>query len=216
MQTVPTDQMSAAPVRVLIADDHPMMREGISAVVAAHAAMEIVATATDGAQAIAEFERHRPDVSLIDMQMPVKDGLEAILAIRALQPDARIIVLTTFGGDARVAAALRAGAAAYLLKDVPGPVLLATIMQLHHSKPVVANDALRDVGSLHSISRLSAREVSVLRLVAVGHANRDIGAALSITEATVKTHMSTILVKLGARDRAHAVTIGLQRGYLEM
>lgn len=204
------------PVRVMIADDHPMMREGIGAIVAGHGGMRVVAVAADGEEAIAQFALARPDVSLIDMQMPRKDGLETIVAIRALDPHASIIVLTTFGGDARVATAMRAGASAYLLKDVPGQALLNAIMQVHARKPIIANDALRDGASLRAINGLSPREVAVLRLVAGGQANRGIGAALRITEATVKSHMSSILLKLGAHDRAHAVTVGVQQGYIQI
>jgi DNA-binding NarL/FixJ family response regulator len=156
---------AATPIRVLIADDHPMMREGIAPSLAAHGGIEVVAQAGDGDEAISSFTRLRPDVALIDLQMPGKDGLEAIRAIRSLHPDARLVVLTTYDGDARIAAALKTGASACLLKNVPG---------------------------------------------------REIGARLHIGETTVKTHMSAILVKLGANDRAHAVTLAVQRGYMDL
>jgi DNA-binding NarL/FixJ family response regulator len=207
---------ATSPIRVLIADDHPLMREGIAALVASQADMLVVALAADGALAVAEFEHHRPDLCLLDLQMPGSDGVAAIHAIRKLRPDARIIVLTTFGGDARVAAALRAGAAAYLLKDVLGAELVATIHAVCAGRQIISPALKRDLAA-HAISdALSARELDVLRLAACGHSNRAIGDALAIREATVKTHMSTILAKLGASDRTHAVAIAVQRGYITL
>jgi DNA-binding NarL/FixJ family response regulator len=203
-------------IRVMVADDHPMMREGIAAALLAQGGIEVVASAANGEEAIALFARHRPDVSLIDLQMPVKDGLEAIIGIRALHPDARIVVLTTFSGDARVAAALKAGAAAYLLKDVLGAELLRTIRGVYQGASVLAPAARREVEDHHAADKLSARELEVLRLAANGNSNRAIGEALSISEPTVKTHMSAILVKLGASDRTHAVTLAVKRGYISL
>lgn len=204
------------PIRVMVVDDHPMMREGIAAALHAEGDIEIVSTAANGVEAIADFARHRPDVSLIDLQMPVKDGLEAIVGIRALHPDARIVVLTTYSGDARVLAALKAGAAAYLLKDAPGAALAQAVRNVYKGASVIAPLAQRDVDSHHRADALSPRELDVLRLAANGNSNRVIGEALSISEPTVKTHMSTILVKLGASDRTHAVTLALKRGYLSL
>lgn len=207
--------MTAPPLRVLIADDHPLMREGIAALLAV-AGIAVVAQASDGIDAVAQFTRHRPDLCLLDLQMPVSDGVAAIVAIRKLQPDAKIIVLTTFGGDARVAAALRAGAAAYLLKDVLGTELIATIRAVCTGQQVISPALKRELAA-HAISdTLSSRELDVLRLAACGHSNRKIGAALAIGEATVKTHMSTIMAKLGASDRTHAVAIAVQRGYITL
>ena len=202
------------PIRVLIADDHPMMREGVAAALLSQGGIEIVASASNGDEAIAFFALHRPDVCLVDLQMPVKDGLEAIIGIRALHPDARIIVLTTYSGDARVVAALKAGASSYLLKDVPGDELAATVRRAYEGASVLAAVAQRDVDGHYAADKLSARELDVLRLAANGNSNRIIGEALSISEPTVKTHMSTILVKLGASDRTHAVTLALKRGYI--
>jgi two-component system NarL family response regulator len=208
--------MTAPPLRVLIADDHPLMREGIAALLAHQDGMVVVAMASDGLDAVAQFTRHRPDLCLLDLQMPVSDGVAAIIAIRTLQLDAKIIVLTTFGGDARVAAALRAGAAAYLLKDVLGTELVATIRAVCAGQQVISPALKRELAA-HAISdTLSSRELDVLRLAACGHANRKIGAALAISEATVKTHMSTIMAKLGASDRTHAVAIAVQRGYITL
>jgi len=204
------------PIRVLIADDHPLMREGIAALLASQDGIAVVALAADGADAVVQFERHRPDLCLVDLQMPVSDGVAAITAIRHLQLDARIIVLTTFGGDARVAAALRAGAAAYLLKDVLGTELVATVRAVCAGKQVISPALKRELAA-HAVSDdLSPRELDVLRLAACGRSNREIGVALAIGEATVKTHMSTILAKLGASDRTHAVAIAVQRGYITL
>lgn len=203
-------------IRILIADDHPMMREGIAATLQAQGDMEIVGVAANGEEAIAQFARHRPDVSLLDLQMPVKDGLEAIVGIRALHPDARIVVLTTFSGDARVIGALKAGAKAYLLKDVPGDELAETVRRVYTGSSVVARIAQQEVDHHSPADKLSARELDVLRLAANGNSNRAIGEILSISEPTVKTHMSTILVKLGASDRTHAVTLALKRGYISL
>jgi len=203
-------------IRVMLADDHPMMREGIAASLLAQGGIEIVASAANGEEAIAQFARHRPDVSLIDLQMPVKDGLEAIIGIRALYADARIVVLTTFSGDARIAAALQAGASAYLLKDVLGAELAGTVRRVYQGASVIAAAARREVDDHRAADRLTARELDVLRLAAQGNSNRGIGAALRISEPTVKTHMSAILVKLGASDRTHAVTLALKRGYLSI
>jgi DNA-binding NarL/FixJ family response regulator len=203
-------------IRIMIADDHPMMREGIAAALQAEGDMEVVGTAGNGEEAIAQFARHRPDVSLVDLQMPVKDGLDAIVAIRALHPDARIIVLTTFSGDVRVIGALKAGAAAYLLKDVPGDELARTIRHVYTGASVIARVAQQEVDDHSPSDKLSARELEVLRLAANGNSNRAIGDILSISEPTVKSHMSTILVKLGAGDRTHAVTLALKRGYISL
>jgi DNA-binding NarL/FixJ family response regulator len=203
-------------IRVMIADDHPMMREGIAATLLAQGGIEIVGIASNGEEAIAQFARHRPDVSLVDLQMPVKDGLEAIVAIRALHPDARIIVLTTFSGDARVIGALKAGASGYLLKDVPGAELAQTIRHVYTGANVIGRAPQLEVDGHSPADKLSARELDVLRLAANGNSNRVIGEILSISEPTVKSHMSTILVKLGASDRTHAVTLALKRGYITL
>jgi two-component system, NarL family, response regulator len=205
-----------SPIRVMIVDDHPMMREGIAASLLAEGGFDIVAKAGNGNEAIAHFARNRPDVILIDLQMPGKDGLETIQAIRQLQPDARIIILTTFGGDGRVTAAMQAGASAYLLKDMGAQDLAGAIRQVHLGANVIASSVRREVADHFPSDKLSPRELDVLRLAASGHSNRQIGAALNISEATVKTHMSTILVKLGANDRTHAVTLAAQRGFISL
>ena len=204
------------PIRVMIADDHPMMREGIAATLLAQGGMDVVGLASNGEEAIAQFARYRPDVTLMDLQMPVKDGLEAIVAIRAMHPDARIIVLTTFSGDARVIAALKAGATGYLLKDVSAAELAHTVRHVYQGASVIAKVAQDEVDGHFPADKLSARELEVLRLAADGNSNRMIGEILTISEPTVKSHMSTVLVKLGASDRTHAVTLALKRGYISL
>lgn len=221
MASATTDASSGADsrdrtIRVMIADDHPMMREGIAASLLAHGGIEIVAEASDGDEAIHCFCAKLPDVALIDLQMPGKDGLEAIRAIRSLHPDARLIVLTTYDGDARIAAALRAGASGYLLKNMPGRDLTAAVRAVHSGSQVLSQALKREVAIHYAGDGLSSRELDVLRLAASGHSNREIGAALSIGETTVKTHMSAVLVKLGANDRAHAVTLAMQRGFIDL
>ena len=204
------------PIRILVADDHPLMRDGIAALLASQADLVVVALAADGYDAVAQFRDLRPDLCLLDLQMPGIDGVAAIVALRRIDPAARIIVLTTFGGDARVSAALRAGAAAYLLKDVLGAELVATIRAVCAGQQVIAPALKRELEA-HAVSDvLSSRELDVLRLAACGRSNRAIGTALAITETTVKTHMSTILAKLGASDRTHAVAIAVQRGYITL
>jgi two-component system NarL family response regulator len=216
LQSFSMNQPVPPRIRVLIADDHPMMREGIAATLRVHADIDVVSIAGNGEEAIAQFARHRPDVSLLDLQMPVKDGLEAIVGIRTLHPDARIVVLTTFSGDARVIGALKAGAAAYLLKDVAGAELAQTVRRVYKGASVIARVAQQEVDGHYPADKLSPRELDVLRLAASGNANRVIGEILSISEPTVKSHMSTILVKLGASDRTHAVTLAVKRGYISL
>lgn len=203
------------PIRVLIADDHPLMLDGIAKALAAQGGIEVVGLARNGLEAIGQFARQRPDISLLDLQMPDHDGFEAIRGIRALQPDARIIVLTTYGGDVRIQAALDAGAAAYLLKDALGGELANAIRLVHEGAQVFGPLVRQDMQSHCAADRLSPRELEVLQLAAGGHSNRLIGDKLGISEPTVKSHMSTILVKLGASDRTHAVTLATRRGYFD-
>lgn len=207
---------SPLPIRVLIADDHPLMLDGIARSLLAQGGIEVAALARDGKEAIALFARQRPDVCLLDLQMPDHDGFEALRGIRALQPDARLIVLTTYGGDARIQAALDAGAAAYLLKDALGEELANAVRRVHAGAHVFGPQARADMHGHYPADRLSPRELAVLQLVAGGHTNRTIGDMLGISEPTVKSHMSTILVKLGANDRTHAVTMAARRGYISL
>jgi DNA-binding NarL/FixJ family response regulator len=211
-----TSPAPGAPIRVLLADDHPLMLDGIAAALELQGGIAIVARAVDGDAAVDAWERVRPDVALIDLQMPGKDGIDTIRAIRARDAGARLIVLTTYGGDARIAAALKAGARAYLGKSAAGAVLAQTVREVHEGRYVLPQALRREVTRHYAGDALSARELDVLRLAACGRSNREIGQLLGIGEATVKTHMSTVLVKLGASDRTHAVTLAARRGFLEI
>jgi len=204
--------MSEPPViRLLVVDDHPIMREGIAAVVTAEADIRVVAQAGDGREAIAAFEQHRPDVTLMDLQMPELGGVDAIAAIRARWPDARIVVLTTYKGDVQAARALKAGACGILLKEMIRKGVIEAVRAAHAGRPAPGAEAA-EAAALP----LSAREVDVLREVARGGHNREIGVRLGISEDTVKAHMKSILARLDARDRTHAVTIALQRGIIDL
>lgn len=213
--TPSSDKPAPKPIRVLVADDHPLMREGIAAAVNAHPGLEVVATAADGREALEEFLRHRPDISLIDLQMPLMSGLEAISAIRSLVATARIIVLTTYKGDVQIARAIQAGASGYLLKSMLRTALVDAIFKVHGGAVEIPLEVAQTLATYAVSDTLSAREIEVLRLVAIGNSNKLVGAALSIAEETVKAHMSTILSKLGANDRTHAVTIAIRRGIIE-
>ena len=208
--------MAVPPIRILIADDHPLMRQGIAALLAEQPDFRVVAEAGDGADAVAQFAAHAPNVCVIDLQMPHGGGMAAIEGIRRLDPGARIIVLSTYGGDARMSGALCAGATAYLLKDVLGQELVATVRAVHGGSHVLSPALRRDLARHAACDALTPRELDVLRLAACGRSNREIGLDLSISEATVKTHMSAILAKLGASDRAHAVTLAVLRGFITL
>jgi DNA-binding NarL/FixJ family response regulator len=204
------------PIRILAADDHHLLRYGLAALVGAEPDMELVAQASTGQEAIEQFRLHQPDVTLMDLQMPGMNGIEAMIGIRSEFPNARIIVLTTYAGDVQVTRALKAGARAYILKGRLAGELLETIRAVHAGRkripPEVAADLVEHAGE----SGLTEREMEVLRLIAAGNANKEIAAQLSITEETVKSRVSNILSKLGANDRTHAVTIGLKRGIIEL
>ena len=203
-------------MRILIADDHPMMRAGIAATLRAHANIGLVVEAGNGEEAVDLYDRTLPDVALIDLQMPHMDGLGAIRIIRSRHPEARIIVLSTYGGDARIAAALKAGAKSYVMKNVPGAEIAAVVREVHEGWHRLPQDVRLSVGLQFAGSGPSERELDVLRLAAVGNSNREIAATLNITEATVKAHMSTLMMKLGAADRAHAVTLAARRGFIDI
>ncbi|MDQ1469567.1 MAG: hypothetical protein QOJ99_1047 [Bryobacterales bacterium] len=203
-------------IRVLSVDDHPLLREGVAALVTSQPDMALVSEASNGREAIEQFRIHRPDVTLMDLQMPEMNGVDAMIAICGEFPGARIIVLTTYAGDVQAIRALKAGARAYLLKSLLRKELLETIRLVHAGQrrvlPAIAADLAEHAGD----ELLSAREIEVLRLVAGGNANKEIAALLSITEETVKGHVKNILAKLGANDRTHAVTIGLKRGIIDL
>jgi DNA-binding NarL/FixJ family response regulator len=201
-------------IRILTVDDHPLLRKGIAALVNAEADMKLIAEASNGEEAIQAFRSHRPDVTLMDIQMPTVDGLEAIDRIREEFPDARIIVLTTYTGDMQVLRALRAGARAYILKGHVHKELLETIRAVHAGQKRIPPDIAAELADHAADDELTEREIDVLRLIGVGNANKQIADQLSIGEATVKSHVTNILSKLGANDRAHAVTIGLKRGII--
>ncbi len=204
------------PIRILTVDDHQLLREGIAAVLESQEDMALVAQASNGREALESFRRLRPDVTLMDLRMPDMNGIEAITAIRAEFPDARIIVLTTYAGDAQAAAALKAGAAGYLLKNLVRKELLETIRIVHSGKRRVPPEIATEIAEHFADDALTGREIEVLRGVAAGKSNKLIAAELAISEGTVKTHMKSILPKLDASDRTHAVMIALRRGILDL
>ena len=203
-------------IRILVVDDHQLLREGIAAVLESQEDMTLVAEANNGREALESFRRHRPDVTLMDLRMPDMNGIEAIAAIRAEFPNARIVVLTTYSGDVQAAAALKAGAVGYLLKSLVRKELIETIRTVHAGKRRVPPEIATDIAEHVADDALTAREIEVLRRVAAGHSNKLIAAELDISEGTVKTHMKSILPKLDASDRTHAVMIALKRGILDL
>jgi len=207
---------AADPIRVLVVDDHPLLREGIAALVGGQTDMTLVAECSNGREAVQAFRTHVPDVTLMDLQMPEMNGLDAIGAIRGEFPDARIMVLTTYSGDVQVVRALQAGARAYLLKNQVHKELLDTIRAVHAGKKMVSPEASYELAEHATDDALTKAEIDVLRLIAAGNANKQIADQLSITEETVKGRVRNILSKLGANDRTHAAMIGLKRGIIEL
>ena len=205
-----------ARIRILTVDDHPVLREGIAAVLAAENDLELVAEANNGREAVEKFRTLHPDVTLMDLQMPVMNGTEAITAIRQEFPHARIIVLTTYSGDAQAVRAFKAGASGYLLKNTLRKELADTIRCVHSGKKKIPPEIAVEMAEHHTDDALSEREIEVLRQVAGGNANKIVADRLSISEETVKAHMRSILSKLGANDRTHAVTIAVKRGIIEI
>jgi len=207
---------SQGSIRILTVDDHPILREGIAAILAAVPDFELVAEANNGREAVDQFRTHRPDVTLMDLQMPQMNGIEAIRAIRKEFPDARIIVLTTYSGDAQAVRAFEAGAFGYLLKNMLRKELIETIRTVHGGKKRIPPEIAVEMAEHHTDDLLTERETEVLRQVAAGNANKVIADRLKISEETVKAHMKNILSKLSANDRTHAVTIALKRGMIEL
>ena len=200
---------------ILVVDDHPVMRDGLRTIISEDPTLEVVGEASDGREAIEQFRRLTPDLMLIDLQMPDLDGLQAITMIRSEFPDATIIVLTTFPGDARVVRAFALGAVSYLLKTARSEEILRAIRGALTGRRTMAPEAAQEMAIHAGSDALTDREVSVLRLAAEGQSNRDIAEKLCISEATVKGRMKSIMTKLGASDRTHAVTIAIRRGFID-
>jgi DNA-binding NarL/FixJ family response regulator len=205
-----------SPIRILAVDDHPIVRQGIAGLIGVQQDMRLVAEASNGREAIQQHRAHRPDVTLMDIQMPEMNGLDALIAIRSEFPDAKVIVLTTYAGDVQIVRALKAGAQAYLLKNTLHRDLLDTIRAVHSGKKTLSPEVSYEVAEHATDDALTPAEISVLRLIASGNANKQIADQLSITEETVKSRIKNILSKLGANDRTHAAMIGLKRGIIEL
>lgn len=203
-------------IRILTVDDHPLLRDGIAGLIADESDMLLAGEAANGREAIEQFRRLHPDVTLMDLQMPEMNGLDALTAIRAEFPDARIIVLTTYTGDVQIMRALKAGAFAYLLKSLLRKELLTTIRAVHAGKKALSPELSYELAEHAVDAALSPAEVRVLRLIAEGKSNREIAAHLLTTEDSIKSHVKNILSKLGASDRTHAVVIALKRGIIEL
>ena len=206
---------ASSSIRILAVDDHPLFRSGIAALLATQPDMNLVAEASNGREAIQQFRTHQPDITLMDLQMPEMNGLDAMIAIREEFPEARIIVLTTYTGDVQVLRALKVGARAYLLKNLLDKELLQTIRAVYGGKKTLSAEASYEIAEHATDDALTPAEVEVLRLIAAGNANKQIAAQLSITEETVKGRVKNILSKLGANDRTHAAMIGVKRGIIQ-
>ena len=206
----------SARIRVLAVDDHVIIREGIAVLLGDEPDMTLVAQASNGREAIQQFRTHRPDVTIMDLQMPEMNGLDAITAIRGEFPDAKIIVLTTYKGDVQILRALKAGARGYLLKNTIHKELTETIRAVHAGKKALSPEASYEIAEHATDDALTPAEINVLRLIAAGNANKQIADQLSITEETVKGRVKNILSKLGANDRTQAAMIGLKRGIIEL
>jgi len=204
------------PIRVLAVDDHQLIRVGIATLLLPESDMKLVGEASNGREAIAKFRELRPDVTLMDLQMPEMNGFDAMIAIRDEFPQARIVVLTTYAGDAQLLRAMKAGTQGYLLKNLLHKELLQTIRAVHAGRKPMSPEVAARFAEHAGEKELTPKEIEVLRLIAAGNANKEIGARLSITEETIKGHVKNILSKLGANDRTHAVTIGLKRGIIEL
>ncbi|MCK8503409.1 response regulator [Myxococcus fulvus] len=205
-----------ANIRILVVDDHPMLREGLCGMIAGQLDMTLVAEAETGEQALRAYRAHTPDITLMDVQMPGMNGIDAITAIRAEFPTARIIVLTTYKGDAQALRAIKAGASGYLLKSMLRKELVETIRSVHAGRRRIAADIASELAEHVADDELTAREREVLLCVAAGNANKEVAAQMGISEETVKTHMKNVLTKLSARDRTHAVVVAMRRGIIDL
>ena len=208
--------MTGTPIRILLVDDHPVVRKGIAALVGDHTDLTLVAEAANGREAIQQFRTHHPDITVMDLQMPEMSGLDALIAIRNEFPEAKVIVLTTYAGDVQILRALKAGAYGYILKNSLHKELLDTIRAVHAGKKAFSPEASYELAQHSTDDALTPAEISVLRLIAAGNANKQIADQLSVTEETVKGRVKNILSKLGANDRTHAAMIGLKRGIIEL
>ena len=206
---------SAHSITILSADDHPLVRDGISFAITSQPDMTVIAEAANGREAVEMFRQYRPDVTLMDLQMPLMNGIEATIEIKRIAPAARVLVLTTYSGDMQATRALQAGAAGYLLKGSLRKELVQAIRDVHAGRRRIQPEVAQDMAENISGDRLSVREIDVLRTVAAGHSNKIVADKLAITEYTVKGHMKSIMGKLGANDRTHAVLIAMKRGFLD-
>jgi DNA-binding NarL/FixJ family response regulator len=205
-----------ARIRILGVDDHPLLREGIAAIITSQPDMVLVSQAANGAEAIQQYREHRPDVTLMDLRLPDLNGIDVMIAIRGEFPEARIIMLTTFEGDVEIQRALEAGARGYLLKNMPPSELAQVIRQVHAGKKRIPPEIAAQLAEHMSDDNLTAREVEVLQQIAGGNRNRDIGDLLHISEETVKVHIKHIMDKLGAKDRTQAIAIAVRRGIIHL
>ena len=206
----------SAQIRILAVDDHALVRQGIAVLVGTQPDMTLVAEASNGREAIQQFRTHRPDVTLMDLQMPEMNGFDAIVAIRGEFPDAKIVVLTTYQGDVQILRSLKAGAQGYLLKNTFHKELVETIRAVHAGRKALSPEASYEIAEHATDDALTPAEINVLRLIAAGNANKQIADQLKITEETVKSRVKSILSKLGANDRTHAAMIGMKRGIIQL